>query len=92
MGFLNKYKLLRESQSGFRHKHICQTALVKLIDSWTECIDSSDMINALFLDFRKVFDLVDHSILTEKLSIYMYNFSSSALQWFKSYLSDCQQT
>ena len=90
MGFLNKYKLLHESQSGFRHKHSCQTALVKLIDSWTECIDRGDMIGALFLDFRKAFDLVDHSILVKKLSI--YKFSSSALKWFKSYLSDRQQT
>ena len=90
MGFLNKYKLLHESQSGFRHKHSCQTALVKLIDSWTECIDRGDMIGALFLDFHKAFDLGDHSILVKKLSI--YKFSSSALKWFKSYLSDRQQT
>ena len=66
MGFLNKYKLLHESQSGFRHKHSCQTALVKLIDSWTECTFRGDMIGALFLDFRKAFDLVDHSILVIK--------------------------
>ena len=30
MGYLNKYKLIHEFQSGFRHKHSCQTALVKL--------------------------------------------------------------
>ena len=30
MGFLNKHKLLHESQSGFRHKHSCQSALIKL--------------------------------------------------------------
>ena len=48
------------------------------------------MIGALFFDFRKAFDLVDHSILVKKLSI--YKFSSSALKRFKSYLSDRQQT
>ena len=90
MGFLNKYKLLHESQSGFRHKHSCQTALIKLIDSWLECIDSGDMVGALFIDFRKAFDLVDHAILMKKLSI--YKFSQSTLQWFNSYLSDRQQT
>ena len=90
MGYLNKHKLLHESQSGFRHKHSCQTAFIKLIDSWAECIDRGDLIGALFLDFRKAFDLVDHSILIKKLSI--YKFSSSAIQWFKSYLNNRQQT
>ena len=89
MGFLNKHKLLHESQSGFRHKHSCQTALIKLIDTWLECIDKGDMIGALFLDFRKAFDLVDHSILLKKLAI--YKFSPLALQLFDSYLSHRQQ-
>ena len=89
MGFLNKHKLLHESQSGFRHKHSCQTALIKLIDSWMKCIDSGDMVGALFIDFRKAFDLVDHAILMKKLSI--YKFSQSSLQWFNSYLSSRQQ-
>ena len=48
------------------------------------------MIGALFLDFRKAFDLVDVSILIKKLSI--YKFSSLAIQWFKSYLNIRQQT
>ena len=89
MGFLNKHKLLHESQSGFRNKHTCQSALIKLIDSWMECIDSGDMVGALFLDFRKAFDLVDHAILMKKLSI--YKFSPSTLQWFNSYLNNRQQ-
>ena len=89
MGYLNKHKLLHESQSGFRHKHSCQTALTKLIDNWSECIDKGDMIGALFIDFRKAFDLVDHSILMQKLAI--YKFSPLTLQWFGSYLSHRQQ-
>ena len=32
MSYLTKYKLIHEHQSGFRKKHSCQTALVKLID------------------------------------------------------------
>lgn len=90
LGFLNKYKLLHECQSGFRQKHSCQTALIKLIDNWMECIDNGEMVGALFVDFRKAFDLVDHDILIKKLSL--YKFSSSALQWFKSYLSNRKQT
>ncbi|MEW8545691.1 MAG: reverse transcriptase family protein, partial [Candidatus Thiodiazotropha sp.] len=89
MAFLNKYNLLHENQSGFRPKHSCQTALVKLIDDWMEYIDKGDMVGALFIDFRKAFDLVDHNILLNKLSL--YKFHPSAIQWFKSYLSSRQQ-
>ena len=77
MTYLNKYKLIHESQSGFRQKHSCQTALVKLKDHWMTCIDYGDIIGTLFLDFRKAFCLVNHSILIQKLSF--YKFSGSAL-------------
>ncbi|MCG8048030.1 MAG: reverse transcriptase domain-containing protein, partial [Candidatus Thiodiazotropha endolucinida] len=84
MGYLNKYNILHENQSGFRQKHSCQTALIKLIDNWMECIDNGDVVGTLFLDFRKAFDLVDHDILVNKLSL--YKVSPLALDWFKSYL------
>ena len=54
-----------------------------------ECIDKGDIVGTLFLDFRKAFDLVDHKILLNKLSL--YHFSPSSLQWFESYLDGRQQ-
>ena len=66
MAFLNKYKLIHPNQSGFRQKHSCQTALVKFIDQWLTCIDNGDLVGTVFLDFRKAFDLVDHSLLIKK--------------------------
>ena len=42
MNYLNKYKPIHESQSGFRLKHSCLTALVKLIDQWMSCIDKGE--------------------------------------------------
>ena len=89
MGYLNKYMLIHESQSGFRPKHSCQTALIKLIDQWKECIDKGDIVGTLFIDFRKAFDVVDHNILLRKLQI--YKFSPNAIRWFQSYLEYRQQ-
>ena len=84
MAYLNKYKILHDNQSGFRPKHSCQTVL---INDWMKCID--DLVGALFIDFRKAFDLVDHSILLNKLALYKLN--PSAIQWLKSYLCSRQQ-
>ena len=85
MNYLNKYKLINENQSGFRQKHSCQTALVKLIDQWLACLDKGDYVGALFIDFRKAFDVVDHSILLRKLA--MYKIEDQSLLWFISYLN-----
>ena len=67
--FLNKYKLIHECQSGFRQKHSCNTALVKLIDQWMASIDKGDIVGTLFIDFRKAFDMVDHSLLVKNSNI-----------------------
>ena len=76
LGYLNKYKLIHECQSGFRHKHSCQTALVKLIDQRMYCIDHGELVETLFIDFRKAFDMVDHSLLINKLSFYRFSHKS----------------
>ena len=89
MGFLNKYNLIHENQSGFRPKHSCQTALIKLVDQWMTCIDNGDIVGTLFIDFRKAFDLVDHSILLDKLS--HYKFRDSTFKRFASYIQNRYQ-
>ena len=40
MAFLNKYTLIHECQSGFRHAHSCNTALVKLIEQSMSSINT----------------------------------------------------
>ena len=70
LSFLQSYKLLHNTQSGFRPNHSCETALVHMIDKWLQAIDKSDMVGVIFIDLRKVFDLVDHDILLKKMSSY----------------------
>ena len=53
------------------------------------CIDKGDFVGTLFLDLRKAFDVVDHTILIEKLTA--YKFSNLSFQWFKSFLNGQRQ-
>ena len=52
-------------------------------------IDDGDIAGAFVLDFRKAFDLVDHTLLLDKLAIYKCN--DAALNLLASYLSNRQQ-
>ena len=63
---LDKHNLLHKYQSGFRPKHSCQTALIKLINNWLDAINKKEITGAVFLDFKKAFDLVNHNILLKK--------------------------
>ena len=78
--FLHHYKLLHKTQSGFRGEHSCETALVNMIELWLNAIDKSKMVGVVLVDLKKVFDLVDHQILINKLEI--YGIKDDALIWF----------
>ena len=88
--FLTENDLLNPYQSGFRKFHSCQSALLQLTEQWLTNMDDGCLTGVTFLDFRKAFDLVDHEILVQKLKC--YNFDSQALEWFKSYLQNRQQS
>ncbi len=87
--FIESHNLLYERQSGFRKAHSCQTALNKIVDDWITAIDNGNIIGTVFLDLSKAFDLVNHTILVDKLR--KYQFSIDSLVWLKSYLSNRSQ-
>ena len=87
--FLHEHSLLHKTQSGFRAKHSCETALVNMVDSWLDAIDNGQMIGVVLVDFKKAFDLVDQKILLNKLEI--YGIKDEALLWFDTYLTNRKQ-
>ena len=88
--FIDKYKLLHDSQSGFRKYHSCETALCKITDSWLKNINNSLAVGVIFIDLTKAFDLISHDILIQKLKI--YGFGDRCMLLFKSYLSNRTQS
>ena len=83
---LDKHKLIYECQSGFRRNHSCQTSLTKMVDNWFTTMNNNEIVGAVLLDLSKAFDLVNHQILKQKLSV--YKFSQLSQRWFDSYLSN----
>ena len=87
--YLNSNEILNKFQSGFRPLHSTVTALLDATNDWYLNIDDGQINAVLFLDLKKAFDTVDHTILLKKLK--HYGLDNSALKWFESYLSDRKQ-
>ena len=75
--------------SGFRPLHSTVLALIQMCDDWSDNMDKGNLTGVVFLNIRKAFDPVDHSILLEKVKF--YGVADRELMWFKSYLTARQQ-
>ena len=62
MTYFTSHKLLHSTQSGFRPNHSCETALCQMVNKFLEAINNSQIIGIVMVDFRKAFDLVDHTL------------------------------
>ena len=86
MDFITKQNLLYKYQFGFRNNHSTSMALITLIDNIMSSIDKGNMVLGVFLDFKKAFDTVNHSILLQKL--HRYGIRGIAYKWIENYLSN----
>ena len=55
----------------------------------SKALDTGKYVVGVFLDLKKAFDTVDHSILLNKL--YLYGIRGNIYNWFKSYLTNRSQ-
>ncbi|XP_058983890.1 uncharacterized protein LOC131804754 isoform X1 [Musca domestica] len=88
--FLDDRRLLSSSQFGFRRRCSTTTHLLYLTDMIRDVFNSSDVGLLLGLDLSKAFDLINHSLLLDKLR-FKFGFSSSACRLMASYLEGRSQ-
>ena len=72
-------KLFCDAQHGFVPGRSYITQLLKVIELWTEMLQSGDPINAVYLVFRKAFDSVPRQRLHAKIAAYGFKRQSPAL-------------
>jgi hypothetical protein len=76
---------LDSNQHGFVSGKSTGTSLMEFVNYVSECVDARVQVDAIYTDFSKAFDRVDHSKLISKLQD--FGISGGLLNWFHSYLS-----
>ena len=83
----NDNNLSEAFQSACKEGHSTETALVRERNDILRSTDEQRKVTILVLrDLSAGFDIVDHSILLDRLR-HCFGVSDSTLEWFKSYLS-----
>ena len=82
--YLIENRILTDKQFGFRPNHSCETVLLCMVDQWAQNVDQGYVNGVAFIDMRKAFDAVNHSILLMKLKC--VGCTERSLKWFTSYL------
>ena len=89
--YLSQNNLLDIYQSGYRMYHSTETAILKITNDILINKNEQCSTALVAIDLSAAFDLVNHSILLERLYTY-YGISGTALEWFRSYLSGRTQS
>ena len=83
-------KHIRADQYGCIPQSSTTHALINLIHQWSKATDgTSSDVRVLIMDYRKAFDLIDHSLLITKLKGYSIN--PCIINWICDFLMDRQQ-
>ena len=68
--FLNNNNIITECQYGFKNNHSTVHAVLDATNFISSALDKNKFVMGIFVDLKKAFDTVDHTILIEKLEHY----------------------
>ena len=87
--YIEKHKLLPNSQHGFRSGRSTMTALSSMQKNWIKNAEDGLMTGVLVWDLSAAFDTLDVNLFLKKLSL--YGADELTLSWFRSFLTDRTQ-
>lgn len=82
--FAHDLGLIKRDQFAYGKHSSATVALIGPVDLRELAIDKGEKVVCAFL--RKVFDVIHHNVLLQKLA--QYGVKESELDWFRSYLSE----
>ena len=84
-----KNNLFSNKQFGFIKGRSTVLQLLKVLDSWTEMLESGGHIDVIYTDLEKAFDKVPHKRLISKL--HSYGINSDVIHWIEAFLANRKQ-
>ena len=81
--------LFNDTQHGFMHGRSTITQLLKFFDDILFMLDMGKEVDAVYLDFAKAFDKVDHGILLHKIK--QIRIEGKIAKWLEAFLKHRQQ-
>ena len=87
--FLNKNNVIYNLQFRFRQQYSTSHALINITENIRKALDDGNIGCRVFVYLQKAFDTVDYQILLAKWN--HYGICGVSNDWFKSYLSNCNQ-
>ena len=82
--YLEQGHILSSRQFGFRKGHSTEDQLLRAYNKIVEEVDKGRMVDAVYLDFSKAFDVLSYNILLAKLR--SLGFCQQILKWVESFL------
>lgn len=84
--YIVEQNIISEQQYGFQRGRSTATLLKKFTDVINSKLNKNRVIIALFIDYKKAFDTINHRLLIETLD--NIGVRGKLLKWFKNYLED----
>ena len=89
VNYLKETNYFDNLQSAYKKSHSTITALLNVTDDIYECLENSELVFLVLLDYSKAFDMANHRLILAKLKA--SGFRDDALEWVSSYLHGRQQ-
>ena len=87
--YLKETNYFDNLQSAYKSSHSTVTALLNVTDDIYECLENSELVFLILLDYSKAFDCANHRLILAKLKA--AGFRDDSLEWIFSYLNGRKQ-